>query len=183
MSIADSVVNMETSARVLIRRSVAAAAPLRLSPVLVASTQIRSSFEEAPVEPAPVTQVAIEAKGKSALGEDVQAVLSGAVFTEDSVKRTAALDRALYCKVNKALESMGGIWNRKGQAHIFAQDPRQLFDLMAASWRPARFRLMESRLRWRRACRLLRFPSCSYPEALSGAHGPTSGYPAAAQNP
>ena len=57
------------------------------------------------------------------------AVLSGAVFTEDSVKLTAALDRALYCKVNKALESMGGIWNRKRQAHIFAQDPRELFDL------------------------------------------------------
>jgi protein-L-isoaspartate O-methyltransferase len=90
--------------------------------------QTPTPVEEAPVEQAPITQVAIEAKRKSALGEDVLAVLSGAVFTEDSVKLTAALDHALYCKVNKALESMGGIWNRKRQAHIFAQDPRELFD-------------------------------------------------------
>ena len=34
------------------------------------------------------------------------------------------LDRALYVKVNKALEAMGGKWNRKAGGHIFSEDPR-----------------------------------------------------------
>jgi len=39
-------------------------------------------------------------------------------------KINGQLDRALYAKVNKALEAMGGAWNRKAGAHIFASDPR-----------------------------------------------------------
>jgi hypothetical protein len=34
------------------------------------------------------------------------------------------LDRATYVATNKALEAMGGKWNRKAQAHLFPTDPR-----------------------------------------------------------
>lgn len=34
------------------------------------------------------------------------------------------LDRKTYVAVNKALEAMGGKWNRKAQAHLFPADPR-----------------------------------------------------------
>lgn len=36
----------------------------------------------------------------------------------------AQLERSLYVKVNKALESMGGKWNRKSGGHVFGKDPR-----------------------------------------------------------
>lgn len=37
---------------------------------------------------------------------------------------TSQLERRLYEKVNKALELMGGKWNRKSGGHVFAADPR-----------------------------------------------------------
>lgn len=33
------------------------------------------------------------------------------------------LDRKLYDAVNKALENLGGKWNKKAKAHVFASDP------------------------------------------------------------
>lgn len=38
------------------------------------------------------------------------------------------LDRNLYINVNKALEAMGGTWNRKAKGHIFTEDPRTYFE-------------------------------------------------------
>lgn len=38
------------------------------------------------------------------------------------------LERKLYVDVNKALEVMGGIWNRKAKGHVFAVDPRPQVD-------------------------------------------------------
>ena len=32
------------------------------------------------------------------------------------------LDRKAYTEVNKVLENMGGKWNRKAKAHVFAKD-------------------------------------------------------------
>lgn len=34
------------------------------------------------------------------------------------------LDRKLYDKLNKALDAMGGKWNRKAGGHVFSDDPR-----------------------------------------------------------
>jgi hypothetical protein len=34
------------------------------------------------------------------------------------------LDRKLYERLNKALEAMGGKWNRKAAGHVFTSDPR-----------------------------------------------------------
>lgn len=39
------------------------------------------------------------------------------------------LDRTTYVKVNKAIELLGGKWNRKEKAHIFEKDPRAERDL------------------------------------------------------
>lgn len=38
------------------------------------------------------------------------------------------LDRKIYIKVNKCLESIGGSWNRKVKGHVFNDDPAELFD-------------------------------------------------------
>lgn len=34
------------------------------------------------------------------------------------------LERKLYVNTNKALEAMGGTWNKKAKGHLFASDPR-----------------------------------------------------------
>lgn len=39
-------------------------------------------------------------------------------------KITSQLDRAAYVAVNKALEAMGGKWNRSAGGHVFSADPR-----------------------------------------------------------
>lgn len=41
------------------------------------------------------------------------------------------LERSLYLEVSKALELIGGKWNRKAQGFIFPQDPTQLLDQIA----------------------------------------------------
>lgn len=38
------------------------------------------------------------------------------------------LDRKLYEKVNKALDAMGGKWNRPAKAHVFPEDPTDLLE-------------------------------------------------------
>jgi hypothetical protein len=38
------------------------------------------------------------------------------------------LDRKLYEKVNKALEAMGGKWNRSAKAHLFPNNPSDLIE-------------------------------------------------------
>lgn len=39
------------------------------------------------------------------------------------------LERALYVKVNKVLEALGGKWNRKVKGHVFKDDPRPEFEV------------------------------------------------------
>lgn len=39
-------------------------------------------------------------------------------------KITTQLDRKLYTDTNKALEALGGRWNRKAGGHVFENDPR-----------------------------------------------------------
>lgn len=38
------------------------------------------------------------------------------------------LERALYDEVNKALDALGGKWDRYSQAHVFEEDPRDAID-------------------------------------------------------
>jgi hypothetical protein len=62
--------------------------------------------------------------------DEVLAVLRSMKWSDDglSAQIDGQLDRALYVKVNKALEAMKGKWNRSAKAHIFATDPRPLVE-------------------------------------------------------
>ena len=46
---------------------------------------------------------------------------------------TIALPRELYVQVNKALEAMGGKWNRKSKGHVFENDPRSKVENLLVS--------------------------------------------------
>lgn len=56
------------------------------------------------------------------LGSDVLAVLAAAETDGNVLRLTGQLDRALYVKVGKAIETAGGKWNRRAQAHVFDGD-------------------------------------------------------------
>jgi predicted RNA methylase len=65
----------------------------------------------------------------SKLSQAVLAVLSGATIQGNTVILTGArLDRKLYQDVNKALDALGGKWNRKAGGHIFDGDPAGKLD-------------------------------------------------------
>jgi len=58
---------------------------------------------------------------------DVLGYLRSMVFSNDGLsgKLTCGqLDRKMYEKVNKALDAMGGKWNKKSGCHLFQTDPR-----------------------------------------------------------
>lgn len=58
---------------------------------------------------------------------DVLGILRGMEWSEDGLLGRlicGQLERELYAKVNKALEAMGGKWNRKSGGHVFTTDPR-----------------------------------------------------------
>ena len=57
--------------------------------------------------------------------EAVLNVLAQSEVLADRVLLPQGLDRKLYQKVNETLEELGGKWNRKQQAHVFADDPRE----------------------------------------------------------
>lgn len=68
--------------------------------------------------------------------EDVLAVIRGMEFTPDGLlgKITGGqLERVLYTKVNKALDAMGGKWNKKFGGHVFTFDPRPQVDGLIAN--------------------------------------------------
>lgn len=56
----------------------------------------------------------------------VVAVIRNMNWSDDGLqgKLIAQLDRKTYMDVNKALEAMGGKWNKKAGAHVFQEDPR-----------------------------------------------------------
>jgi SAM-dependent methyltransferase len=65
----------------------------------------------------------------SRLSEAVLAVLSGATIQGNAVILTCGqLDRKLYQDVNKALEALGGKWNRKAGGHVFDCGPTEKLD-------------------------------------------------------
>lgn len=73
---------------------------------------------------------------KKTLSKEALAVLAS-METEGSAARFAnyhqlggpgQLDHKLYEECNKALEAIGGKWNRGKKAHLFAEDPRDALD-------------------------------------------------------
>lgn len=55
--------------------------------------------------------------------QDVLEKLKQIRCVEHSATIDEQLDRALYVKVNKVLEALGGKWNKKTKAHLFEDDP------------------------------------------------------------
>lgn len=55
---------------------------------------------------------------------DVLEVLKNVEIDGNNVRITQQLDRKLYVKTNDALVALGGKWNKKAKAHVFAEDPR-----------------------------------------------------------
>lgn len=62
--------------------------------------------------------------------KDVLEVLRFMAWEQDGTvgKITEQLERKLYERVNKALDAMGGKWNRKAGGHVFQSDPRRQVD-------------------------------------------------------
>lgn len=59
--------------------------------------------------------------------DDVLSVLKNMRWNDDGTVGVIdqQLDRALYVKVNKALEAMKGKWDKKEKGHVFSTDPRE----------------------------------------------------------
>jgi len=72
---------------------------------------------------------------KMKFDEDVLDVLRAMTWSDDGLlgKIVSQLDRGLYMKVNKALDAMGGKWNKKAGGHVFASDPRTNVEGLIAS--------------------------------------------------
>lgn len=60
------------------------------------------------------------------LSDQVREVLGAAQVAGNELRLVGQLDRKLYLEVNKALEAMGGKWNRKAQAHLFEDEARDV---------------------------------------------------------
>lgn len=64
---------------------------------------------------------------KFTFSDDVLDILKNMKWSDDGKigVLTETLDRKMYVEVNKALEAMGGKWDRKSKCHVFSEDPRQ----------------------------------------------------------
>lgn len=58
------------------------------------------------------------------LQDDVRSTLEAAVIEGNILRLTGQLERDLYSRTNKALEALGGKWNRAKGGHVFECDPR-----------------------------------------------------------
>lgn len=67
------------------------------------------------------------------ISPEVRAVLERAHFADGVLRLPAQLDRALYVAVNKALEALGGKWNRGAGGHRFAGDAATKLAAMLSS--------------------------------------------------
>lgn len=57
------------------------------------------------------------------IDNDTLAILSGLQFDGNAARITGGqLNRQMYLRVNEALETAGGTWNRKAKAHLFEGD-------------------------------------------------------------
>lgn len=56
------------------------------------------------------------------LSKDVVEVLAESVVTGNTMKLQGQLDRKLYMAVAKAIEAMGGRWDRRASMHVFDED-------------------------------------------------------------
>ncbi len=57
--------------------------------------------------------------------DDVLGVISRSLTVGPKLALTEQVDRALYVRVDKVLQAMGGRWDRKAKAHVFEVDAAQ----------------------------------------------------------
>lgn len=68
-----------------------------------------------------------EGREPETIADVVRDSLTTMSIVGNSAKLSAQLDRADYAKVNKILEALGGKWNKKASAHVFAgADPEEV---------------------------------------------------------
>jgi len=90
---------------------------------------IASHFENAP---APLTEV--EEVPAAPVAPDAMEVLRQCWADERAVYLPPAqLDPRLYKKVSAVLEALGGKWNRASRGHVFADDPREVLEVVQAT--------------------------------------------------
>lgn len=65
---------------------------------------------------------------KTSVSRDVLAALSAASFEGKEMRLSNQLDRGLYAKVKKVVESAGGKWERKAAAHVFEGDAAEAIE-------------------------------------------------------
>lgn len=67
-----------------------------------------------------------EGREPESISDVIRDSLTSMMVSGTSAKLSAQLDRADYAKVNKILEALGGKWNKKAGAHLFAAcDPEE----------------------------------------------------------
>jgi hypothetical protein len=59
----------------------------------------------------------------SAITSEVRAALAAAVVDGSHLRLVGELDRKAYAAVDKALQALGGKWDRKVRAHVFPSNP------------------------------------------------------------
>lgn len=62
------------------------------------------------------------------ISNDVLDVLGNAITNGNTLSLAGQLDRSLYQKANKVIETAGGKWNRKAQCHLFDGDAADAMD-------------------------------------------------------
>lgn len=66
---------------------------------------------------------------KSLIDKEVLEILKTASITDNILfLNNGMLDRKLYLKTNKIIESLGGLWNRNKKGHVFEEDPTFLIN-------------------------------------------------------
>lgn len=56
------------------------------------------------------------------LADDIKRILAAATVSGTHLTLTSELDRPTYVRVNKAIQTMGGVWNRRAACHVFEED-------------------------------------------------------------
>lgn len=69
----------------------------------------------------------------SQIPPDVLGVLRASTLDDNRLVLPSQLDRALYLKTNKVLETLGATWNRKAQAHVLSQGAQDAIRAALAS--------------------------------------------------
>lgn len=67
------------------------------------------------------------------LEDDVREVLAAAEVEGNVLRLVGQLERKLYERTNKALEALGGKWNRGKKGHVFDGDPRAAIEAATVS--------------------------------------------------